>query len=233
VSWLRRLTVLLLVLAGLAGAGGGGAGLVLDLTRHATHAEAMAALREQITSRWRRLPAGQIFKPAVTYNTEKGITAVARRVGIAPAAPCSSAADPEVTHALVSQGCVTVLRATYVDQSGTLASTEGIAVMPSSGAAAKALAAFHSAAGRHKGVDAVPFSGTITHLFGNKQRSWFGITASGPYVFLSAGGYTSGRSGRRNAKNPAFDDLSNGVVEIEMSTLTAAGDPCRQQDIRC
>lgn len=232
-SWLRRLTVLLLVLAGLACVGGGGAGLVFELTRHATHAEAVAALRQEITSRWRRLPAGQIFKPAVTYNTAEGVTALARRVGIAKASPCASAADPEVGHALVSQGCVTVLRATYVDQSGTLASTEGIAVMPSSGAAAKALAAFPSATGQHKGVDAVPFPGTITHLFGDRQRSWFGITASGPYVFLSAGGYTSARSGKRNAKNQAFDDLSNGVVGMEMTTLTAAGDPCRHQDIRC
>lgn len=232
-SWLRRLTVVLLILAGLAGVGGGGAGLVLELTRHATHAEAVAALREEIATRWRRLPAGQIFKPAVTYNTSAGITAVARRVGIAPAAPCASAGDPEVMHALVSQGCVTVLRATYVDQSGTLASTEGIAVMPSSGAAAKALAAFHFATGQHRGVNAVPFPGTLTHLFGNKQRSWFGITSSGPYVFLSAGGYTSARSGGRNRKYSAFDDLSNGVVDTEMGTLTNAGDPCRHQDIRC
>jgi hypothetical protein len=233
VSWLRRLTVVLLVLAGLAGLGGGGAGLVAELTRHATHAEAVAALRKEIASRWRRLPAGQIFKPAVTYNTSEGVTTVARRVGIAPAVPCTSAADPEVTRALVSQGCVTVLRATYVDQSGTLASTEGIAVMPGSGAAAKALAAFHFPTSQHRGVNAVPFRGTLTHLFGNRQRSWFGITAAGPYVFLSAGGYTSARSGRRNAKNPAFGDLSNGIVEMEMSILTAAGDPCRDRDIRC
>lgn len=232
-SWLRRLTVALLVLAGLAGVGGGAAGLMVELTRHATHAEAASALREEIASRWRRLPAGQIFKPSVTYTLSDGVAATAHLVGIAPAAPCASAADQVVSRALVREGCVTVLRATYVDDSGTVVSTEGIAVMPSESAANKAVADVPTVTSHHEGLKAVPFPGTVTHLFGDRQRAWFTIIPQGPYVFLSTGGYTTARLGKRNASYPPFGDLHDGVLAIESGALTTAGDPCHQQDIRC
>ena len=232
-SWLRRLTVILLILTGLAGVGGGGAGLVLELTRHATRAEAAAAMSEEIASRWRRLPADRIFPPGVSYDTAGGAMAVAHRVGIAPAASCPAALDPAAARAVASGGCITVLRATYLDPSGTLAVTMGIAVMPDTAAAARALSAFKSRM-RHAGVRPVPLPGTVTHLFTGTRLARPDAIAVGPYLFMLAGGYTSGHAAAaRTAANPGLDDLSTGLSSQAISVLTSANDPCGHKDIQC
>jgi hypothetical protein len=229
---LRTVAVVALVLAGLAGLAGGGIPLYAELTRHATPAEAAAAGRAEIATRWQRLPAGSIFPATVSYLTSDGLRTTARRVGIAPRASCPAAVDPAAAAILRRHGCVTVLRATYLDASGTLAVTVGVAVMPGPAAAQAAVNALTSGP-RQPGVRVVPFPQTTAGLFGNAQRGRRDVAAShGPYAYFYAAGYTDGRSaGNRSAPGPG--DLGNGVMGQIVTVLSGGPQPCARRDIRC
>jgi hypothetical protein len=229
--WLRRLVLAVVIAVGLAGVGGGGFGLYRELTRPVTHAEVATAVRAEIASRWARLPAAQIFPSNITYRTAQGMDTAARRVGIAPPAACVTALDPVIAQAFARHGCIKVLRATYVDVSRTLVVTVGVAVLPGGTAARRAAADVNS--DHHAGVRVVAFPGTVTNLFRNSGRESLSIQASGPYVFLSAVGYTTGLAGRRLRANPALGDLGAGVANREIVVLTSARKPCQRKDIRC
>lgn len=231
-SGLRAVAVVVLVLAGLAGLADGGIALYSELTRHATAAEVAAAGRAEIATRWQRLPAGSIFPATVSYLTSDGLRATARQVGIAPRASCSAAADPAAATVLRRQGCVTVLRATYLDVSGTLAVTVGVAVMPSPAAAQAVVNAVMSEPGP-PGLRAVRFPQTTASLFGNAQRGRRDVAAShGPYAYFYAAGYTDGRP-VGNRSGPAPGDLGNGVLSQIVTVLTGGPQPCARKDIRC
>jgi hypothetical protein len=224
------LIVVLLVAAGLAGLGGGGTALYLELTRAPTRAEIGAAGTAEIASRWQRLPAGQIFPATIRYLSPEGIHTNAVRAGIAPAASCATALDHAAATALRRYGCRTVLRATYLDQSGTLAATVGVAVMPGPDAAERSVGNIST---RRAGVRAVRFPATQAGLFGDTQRARFSVQAIGPYVFFYAAGFADGRRGRAVRSAAAPEDLGNGVEIGVITTLTAGGKPCTRKDIRC
>jgi hypothetical protein len=224
-----RAVLIVALVAGLAGLGGGGAALFAELTRPPTTAEVAAASQAEIASRWQRLPAGQIFPPAIRYTTSAGAATTALRVGIAPKASCTAALDLRVVNAFLGHGCVAVLRATYLDESGTLAATIGIAVMPSV-AAAQAVA---NAMPGNAGIRVPRFPGTRAALFGDAQRD-FAITArvQGPYVFLFAAGATDGRSWADQTTGAPVD-LGNGIVAQELNIITGGPLACSRRDIRC
>ncbi|MDR0341772.1 MAG: hypothetical protein LBI49_01435 [Nocardiopsaceae bacterium] len=224
------LIVILLVTAGLAGLGGGGTSLYLELTRAPTRAEITAAGTAEIASRWQRLPAGEIFPGTIRYLTAEGIHTTAVRAGIAPAASCAAALDPAVAAALRRYGCLTVLRATYLDQSGTLAATVGVAVMSGPDAAERSTEKLST--GR-AGVRAARFAATRADLFGDAQRARFGVQAIGRYVFFYAAGFADGRPGKAVGSAATPDDLANGVEDEVMTGLTGGGKPCARKDIRC
>lgn len=219
----------LLLVAGLAGLGGGGSALYFELTRPPTAAEVRAAGQTEIASRWQRLPAGRIFPATVSYFTASESEATASRAGIAPRAGCTEALDPPVAALSQRHGCLAVLRATYLDESGTLAVTVGVAVMPS-GAAASAVA---NGVSGHGGIRAARLPGTQASLFGDRQRAWFGPAAArGPYVIFYAVGHTDGRRG------PAAADagpvgLGSDIAGQIGNTLTLGGPPCGRRDVRC
>jgi hypothetical protein len=230
----RGVALTLLVAAGLAGVGGGGAGLALELTRTATKAEVAAAVQAEIASRWQRLPAGKIFPAAVGYSTsDQGAPTTARRVGIAPPATCASALDPPVASLLRRYGCVTVLRATYLDASGTLAATAGIVVMASASAASQAVDA--SGGGpTSTGVRTFSLPGTVADRFGDPQRRVFSqVLRVGPYVVLYAAGYTDGRVSGSAVTAPQLADLGSGLVTSLLTRLTSHGSACQMKDIQC
>lgn len=224
------LILALLVIAGLAGLAGGGAALYLELTRAPTRAEITAAGTAEIASRWQRLPAGQVFPAAISYLTAEGIHTTAFRAGIAPAASCRAALDPAVAAALRRHGCLTVLRATYLDQSGTLAATIGVAVMRGPDAAERGV---ENLSTERAGVRAARFAATRAGLFGDAQRARYSVQALGRYVFFYAAGFADGRPGRavRSAATP--DDLGNGVEGRVVTALTGGPKPCTRKDIRC
>src|SRR6266568_1032673 len=229
--WPRRMVLIVVIVVGLAGVGGGGFGLFREFTRPATQTEVATALRAEIASRWARLPAKQIFPGSIGYTTAGGMNTAARLVGIAPPASCTAALDSALAHAFSRHGCIKVLRATYLDASGTVVLTAGVAVLPSGTAAAQSAADVNSI--HHAGLRVVAFPGTVTNLFGDSRREWLNLTVHGPYVFLSAVGYASGISGHGLRANPAFSDLGNAVAAREITVLTSGRKPCQREDIRC
>jgi hypothetical protein len=219
----RLIALVVLVVVGLAGIGGGGAALARELTRGPTSAEKAAAAQQEIASRWQRLPAGEIFTPTLGYNmTDSGtrVAMAARLVGIAPAADCSAALDPAVAALLDRYGCVTVLRATYVDYSGTLAVTVGIAVMTSTQAASQAVSVAGSLPAS-AGVRTFPLPGTVADQFGDAQRGYFSAPdGTGTGVFLAADGYSDGRPGSGEDTLITLQDLATGVVISLQNNIT-------------
>ncbi len=234
----RVIVLAVLLVLGLAGVGGGAAALAHELTRAPTKAEMAAAVQAEIASRWQRLPAGKIFPATISYSTSDfDVTVTATRVGIAPATSCAAALDPAVSALLRRFGCVAVLRATYVDESGTLAATAGVAVMTSAAAANGVVGISDTSPPGLTGVGVRTFSlpGTVADLFGDPQRRAFGaIDASqGRYLFFWAAGYTDGRVSGSATATPGLVDLGEGVLVGVQAAFTAHGSACQMKDIRC
>jgi hypothetical protein len=233
----RLLLVILLLVTGAAGAGGGSTLLVRELTRTATTAEATAAARQELGRLWEQLSAGQIFPQRIRYATSQGYITQAARVGIAPSSSCAQAADPTAATVLGSGHCVTMLRATYADTSGTVLATVGIAVMPGSAAALQAANALISSPGSPgaAGVRALAFPGTVSAGFTDAAREVHGVSARGPYLFFFAGGYADGRA---TTLEPASGETATTSLAIAVrnaveKAFTIPAQPCADRFISC
>lgn len=221
-----------LAAVGLALTAGAGIVLVRELTRHATPAEASAAGAQELTSRWERLTAGQLFPARVAIAATTG---TASRIGIAPATSCAAAFDPTVARVLDKAGCLTTLRATYSDPSGTLLATVGIAVMRNNAAAQTGMTALSVEA--VDGIRTVPFPGTIADDFTDQERETTGaqLTLDGPYVLAYAVGYADGGPTTPDTADgeTAPAQLGVGLVTGLGAPFTAPGSPCSLKDVRC
>jgi hypothetical protein len=229
----RRVLFVAFLVLGVLLIAGGGAALVRELTRAATPAEATAALQQEIASRWERLPAGKIFPATIRYQGAGGNSMLARLVGIAPPASCRAALEPAGYKLVRGLGCSTMLRATYVDSSGALAITVGIAVLRSPAAARQAATVAVSLA-PGDGLHAVTFGGTVTDQFGDTARGTQGGLASGPYAFLFTAGFTDGQPSTAAAQQgdelQSFGNSMDTGLEV---ALTGHGKPCNMKDIKC
>jgi hypothetical protein len=229
----RWIAVGVLIAAGLASAGAGGVLLSHELGRPATRSEIAAAGQAELASRWERVPAGKIFPASLRFQSADSLgTYSAQLVGIAPPAGCSAALDPQLSSALKRYGCTVVLRATYLDPSGTIAATIGIAVMRSVHAASLADHELSSLP-QSDSVQVAVFPGTIASGFTNPQRAAFASGISGPYLFFIAGGNTDGRPGRAGSLDPDIDAMVNYLVLPAEAGLRAAPAPCALKDVRC
>jgi len=234
----RRIALAVLLVLGVAAVGGGGVTLARELRRGPTKAEMAAAVQQEVASRWQRLTAGKIFPATISYSTSDfGVAMTATRVGIAPATSCSAGLDPAVSALVRRYGCVTLLRATYVDQSGTLAATVGVAVMTSAAAAADVvgIGATSPPGLASAGVRTFSLPGTVADLFGDPQRRAFSAigVSQGPYIFFWAAGYTDGRVSGSATSTPALADLGDGLLLGVEGAFTAHGSACAMKDIRC
>lgn len=219
--------LIVLLVAGLAG--GGGAALFAELTRPPTTAEVAAAGRAEVAGRWQRLTGGRIFPAAISYLTAGGGSATATRAGIAPGISCAPALDPPVARLLGRHGCLAVLRATYLDESGTLAATIGVVVMRSEAAARAAVSALPA----HAGLRILRFPGTQVALLSDANRAFVTVPQhEGPYVFLSAAGSTDGRPVADLPRNEPVS-LSAGVLVAVQKAFAGGARPCSRQDVRC
>ena len=229
----RTAAVLVLIVIGVLAIVGGATGLTLELHRSATPAEVQAATRAEVTTRWERLPAGTIFPSQLTYLDSAGVSVRLTRSGIARPAGCAQAIDAAVARVLVANGCHTVLRASYVDPTGTLVATIVIAVFPNSTAAARAAQA--SSFGSRAGLDAVKVPGTAASGFGNAQRETFAASypQRGPYIFLTTAGFADGRARTAGTTDPVLADLVSAAPGTLVAILTRTGDACRERDVRC
>ncbi len=227
------LTMLItLVVLGLVAVAGGGMMLAIELTRQPTKAELAAAVAKEIASRWQRLPAGKIFPAVLGYQNAQGDHATAVLAGIGPAVPCRAALAPSSWRQIRGLGCTAMLRATYVDPSGTLAATVAIGAMTSAASAAVAqsdLTPMQPTAGLY----ALSFRGTLTGKFSNADRAMSGALFDGPYIFAYTVGYTDGMPGAAARSNPELAALGTGLLGPLEKIMTSHGAPCAMKDIRC
>jgi hypothetical protein len=228
----RLVAVVVLVVLGVVCIAGGAVTLVRELTRSATKSEIAAAQAEEIATRWERLPAGTIFPARISYQNEEGVATSATLVGIAPQTSCQAALAPAAYAKIRSLGCKVMLRATYLDASGTLVTTIGIAEMPSPLAASSAQGDLVNQA-PSASLDAVPFAGTTTADFGDAQRGAAGAQYQGPYLFVYTAGYTDGLPGRAAAGNLELGALGGGVLGAIEPVLIRHGSTCSEKDIKC
>jgi hypothetical protein len=229
----RRVLFVAFIALGAVLIAGGAATLFRELTRKATPAEANAALQQEIASRWERLPAAKIFPATVSYSDSSGNSQTAHLVGIAPLAACSAALDPAGYALVRGLGCVTMLRATYIDDSGALATTVGIAVLRSPAAATQAANDAASLA-TSDGLHVVTFAGTTSDQFGDAARGTQGGLAGGPYIFLYTAGFTDGQPTAAAAQQETeLSAFGQGVDADLKAVLTGHGKPCSMKDITC
>ncbi|MBO2455139.1 hypothetical protein J4573_49195 [Actinomadura barringtoniae] len=245
----RRLLAAALAALGLASIIGGGTAIAADITRKPTAKERDKAGEKEIATRWRRLNAAEIFPTsfepglatqyAAVNGNEKDPLLRSQRAGIAAPAPCAEALDPKLAAVALKHGCSQVLRATYVDSSGTMATTLGIAVMPDSRAVDRAEGAFDSALGTNAakerfGVRVVAFPGTPARNFADANRQDFFEGSNGtPYLFFRSSGWLVARGHvdrDRVTETFGFADTALGKVIHTFSLIEA---PCKRKDVRC
>lgn len=149
---------------------------------------------------WRTLPAGAIFPASLRYaapvalSDDPKLQLTASRVGIARQASCAAATDPSVVGAVLARhGCEAMLRATYVDGTGSYVITVGVAAMPGSAQVHAAERALAGVAGAGAGVRTVPVAGSLAAAFTDSRRQLAASMAAGPYLVFYAIGYTDDR----------------------------------------
>jgi hypothetical protein len=222
-----------LVLIGLSASAGSVVLHILPRTFSRGQQQQLAAW--ELGKRWRTWPAGRIFPAVIPYQVpaaalDSGSPArlSASRIGIAPAASCTSATNRKAGRVLALQHCTTVLRATYHDSTGTFAVTVGVAVLPSPDQASDALRAL-SARSAAAGVRAVPFRHTLAASFSDAARQLSGITAAGPYLVMSTVGYADGRHRVRESADPYDRDemlsVANGIADWIGARIGASPPP--------
>jgi len=230
-----RFGLILAALAlGLAGLTASAAGIAVQiLPRRFNTAQQQQIMAWESARHWRVLPAGKIFPATVSYQVpayalaaESVLPLTAHRVGIAPQASCASgAASPGVGAVLDRHGCAKMLRATYIDATGSLVVTVGVAVMPGQAAAEGSARALPVQQGLRSGVRPLAYRDTLTTGFGDAQRQLTAAISRGPYLILSATGYADGRP-RVPGSSDLYDQeemtsLANGVAEAIGSPLGA------------
>ena len=229
-------TALALGLLGLAGA-------IPAVMNQAMPRKFTAAQRQQITDweyakRWRALPAGAIFPGSVGYappadlQGDGPLALGARRIGIAKEATCAAAADPAAAAILGGNGCVSLLRATYADDTDSYVLTVGVAVLPSTAQAAAAAHALNSAAASHglgPTVRAVRFANTPAGAFTGSKRQLSGVLDAGTYVVLYTVGYADTRPRELVTEDTyAYGEMTSagsGVARAVLSVLAAPVPP--------
>ncbi len=181
-------------------------------SRPLTEAERAKYVQEDVARRWRAWPVGMVFPEQLEYAGLGRAQQYARRVGVAPETSCSAAVDAPVASVLRKYRCVTMLRATYVDQTATFAVTVGVAVLPDEQTRVDTVAKLPQ--DDRVGVRPVAFPNTVTDLFGAGQRQRTGFVGAGPYIVFSSVGYTDGRT---RDSVPAEEQLNSEMWPVAQS----------------
>jgi hypothetical protein len=207
-----------LLAAGLFGLGVAALGAAHQLLpRQFTITQRQQIANWEMTRRWRALAAGKIFPAAVSYHlpgvaldAAHGLKLSAHRVTIASSASCKGSLSASAASVLAQHGCGAVLRATYVDASGSLVATVGVAVLPNGNEAR----AVFDALGRRASAEplrALTAAGTLASRFRDPQRQLSKIAWAGPYVVFSTAGFTDGR--------PRVKIYSDSYLDHELTSL--------------
>lgn len=236
----RRVGLALAALVvGIGGVAASAAGISAQLLpRTFTAAQQKQIMAWETARRWRTLPAGKIFPATVRYHlpgyalgSVDELAQTAHRAGIAPQASCAAASDPVAAQILAGGRCARLLRATYIDGTGSLVVTVGVAVMRGPRAAAAAARSLSAGRQPRPGVHAVRFRGTLASRFRNRQRQLSWAQSAGPYLILSAAGYADGRPRVRVPSDTYADvemtSLARGVADTVGAPLGALPPPPR------
>ncbi len=217
-------------LCGLAAAAVGVAHEVLP--RQFTAGQERQIMAWDMTRRWRALSAGQIFPAAIAYrvspqavNASQGLVLDAHRLAISPTAGCASGVSGRAATMLAADHCLALLRATYLDSSGSMVVTVGVAVLQDSQAAAAAARAL-TARGQDLALAlrALPVAGTVASGFGDGQRQLSDVVPAGPYVILTTAGFTDGRRQVRLASDYYYDQEMTALVSgLTLATSNRLG----------
>ncbi|WP_131740600.1 hypothetical protein [Actinomadura roseirufa] len=233
--------IALLGLAGVAAVAGGGAAIAVELGRKPTAKQIEAAGREELASRWRALPAGEIFPAQVMAAPDpagRKAGPVAFRVGIAPAVPCAAGVDRPVADVLTKFGCRRILRATYTDATRALTATLGIAVMSDSSRVSSAESALGSIGGAgdkaRVGVRTAPFPGTVAASFADPLRQEFAVNTNGTrYLFFRAAGWAIDHGDRVGTVPAGTFAFAQTALDQVVLRFTDSTEPCERWDVRC
>jgi hypothetical protein len=198
--WPRPLLVVGLVVGAL-GLAVSLTGVVIQLMpRTFSAAQRSQIIAWEVGKRWRTWPAGRIFPQAISYTLSgqafgggPSLPLTAQRVGIAKQASCRAATQQTAGGVLARHGCLAVLRATYEDQTQTLAVTVGVAVLPGKPAAQESASGLGGRGDPRSGVRAVAFRRTATASFGDRGQKLVWDYVAGPYLVLATAGYADGR----------------------------------------
>lgn len=217
---------------GLAGLGICAVGVAKQvLPRHFSATQRREITNWEMERRWRALAAGGIFPATVSYqlpatllDSSSGLTLQAQRLGIAGQTACADGVVASAARVLGQHGCVAVLRATYLDSTGSMVATVAVAVLPDSAAAQTALVDLTGATrdvGTPSTTHQVPLlvrplavPGTAAAGFGLPQRQLSDAITAGPYLILSTAGFADGR--------PRVQLSSDDYLDEEMTSLAAA-----------
>ncbi|MFC5829981.1 hypothetical protein [Nonomuraea insulae] len=161
-------------------------------SRPLTPSEQNQYKQEEIARRWQAWPATGVFPDEVKYLGLDRAQQYAKRVGIAPETECAKGVDASVAGVLQNHGCVTMLRATYMDQTASFVITVGVAVLKDE--EARVSAGEELTQDDRVGVLPVAFPGTVSERFGPDQRQRTSWVGAGPYLVFSTAGYTDGRT---------------------------------------
>jgi hypothetical protein len=196
-GWTAMVLLLAVTLCGLAA---GAAGVVRQLLpRQFSVTQRQEIMAWELSRRWRAMPVGQIFPATARYQVSgiafysgQALPLAASRLGIAPQGTCPAAVSKPAAAVLAAEHCLAMLRATYIDASGSMLVTIGVAVLPSSGAATTAASQL-SAAADHQVLQPLAVAGTLAASFRDKGRQLSAVVHRGPYLILATAGFTDGR----------------------------------------
>ena len=195
--WFAAVAALVLGVAGLAVAL---TGIALQLLPRQFSAEQRQQITDwEVGKRWRTMSAGAIFPASLQYagpsTLSDDLKLTADRIGIARQASCAAATDPAAVGAVLARhGCEAMLRATYVDGTGSYVITVGVAAMPGSAQVKAAQQELAGVGGRNgAGVRTVPVAGSLAAAFTDARRQLSASMRAGPYLVFYTIGYTDDR----------------------------------------
>jgi len=197
----RRFAAIAALVLGVAGFAVALTGVAFQLLpRQFTVAQQRQITDWEVGKLWRTLPAGAIFPASLRYaaptelSDDPKLQLTASRVGVARQASCAAATYPSAVGAVLARhGCEAMLRATYVDGTGSYVITVGVAAMPGSAQVKAAEQALAGVGGAGAGVRTVPVAGSLAAAFTDSRRQLAASMPAGPYLVFYAIGYTDDR----------------------------------------
>ncbi|WP_146252304.1 hypothetical protein [Streptomyces carminius] len=157
---------------------------------------------DEARSLWRETPVDTLFPPTLDGSGAGPGQADRRwvRIGVAPDGGCAGAFDPLLARVLSPAGCERLLRATYVDETGSGVTTVGLLFTEADRAETRALRERFDREGLARRGDLMPrphaVPGTAAAGFGDAQRASWTVRplADVPVVVYAVSGFADGRA---------------------------------------